>query len=139
MDPITLSGLGAVALTEGIRFLYGQAVEVLKQRRERKAGDAPVVIRSPEVLAGELEPVTLDVEAVDRLEDDVKALAGRLGNYANGLDEVDPEDPDILRATDALRQALEVIYGQRITFRGEEHPSSGTAVRGRVEATLRVR
>ena len=36
-DPFTLAAVGAVAITEGIKFLYGQAGEVLKRWRERKA------------------------------------------------------------------------------------------------------
>ena len=36
VDPLTLSTIGAVALTEGIKFLYEQAGEVLKRWRERK-------------------------------------------------------------------------------------------------------
>jgi len=37
-DPTTLSAaaIGAAALTEGIKFLYGQAGEILKRWRERK-------------------------------------------------------------------------------------------------------
>ena len=36
-DPFTLGAVGAVVLTEGIKFLYGQAGEALKRWRERKA------------------------------------------------------------------------------------------------------
>jgi hypothetical protein len=60
-------------------------------------------------------------------------LAGRLGNYANGLQDVDPADTETLEAADALRRLLEVIYGQRITFKGEERPPSGPLVIGRAE------
>jgi hypothetical protein len=33
---LTLGVLGGVALSEGIKFLYGQATELLKRRRKRK-------------------------------------------------------------------------------------------------------
>jgi hypothetical protein len=39
-DPITLAALGAVALSEGVKFLYGQAGELLKRRREQRASAA---------------------------------------------------------------------------------------------------
>ncbi len=141
MEPLTLGALGAVALSEGIRFLYGQAAEVLRRRRERKqavqegreAEPARTEVEDPGILEGSLEPIVLDLDAADRLDNQLKALSRRLGNYANGLEEVDPTDEDVLRSADALRRALEAIYQQRITFRGEERPPSGPLVGGRVD------
>jgi hypothetical protein len=42
-EPVTLTAasIGAVALTEGIKFLYGQAGELLKRWRERKEQTGP--------------------------------------------------------------------------------------------------
>ena len=40
VDPLSLSAIGAVALTEGIKFLYEQAGEVLKRWRDRKDAGA---------------------------------------------------------------------------------------------------
>jgi hypothetical protein len=125
-----------MTLTEGIKFLYGQAGEVLKRWRDRKAASAqtgePVVIDSS-LLEGELAPASVNYETVERLEGELTALAGQLGNYANGLQKVDPQDADLLEAMDALRRAVEVIYGQRITFRGEARPPSGPLVIGRAD------
>lgn len=140
MDPFSLGALGALAATEGIKFLYSQAAEVLKRWRDRKAGkeaeaQAPIPITSPEVLKGTLEPPRVDFDAVDRLHDDIKRLAGVLGNYANGLEEPNPDDRDLAEAADALRRALEVIYGQRITFKGENREPSGPMVIGRADVT----
>jgi hypothetical protein len=142
VEPLTLSAMGVVALTEGIKFLYGQAGEVLKRHREReKAAEEgrpegkpePLRIEDPGILAGELEPVVIDFEAAERLNEDIKALSARLGNYANGLEEVDANDAAVLEATDALRRGLEAIYQQRITFQGEERPPSGPLVEGRID------
>jgi hypothetical protein len=142
MDPLTLSALGAVALTEGIKFLYGQAGEILKRRRERKkaaeeasleAEREPIAIRDPGILAGELKPAVIDFDAADRLEGDLAAFSQQLGNYANGLEEVDPGNEDLLRATDALRRSVEAIYQQRITFEGEDRPPSGPVIDGRID------
>jgi hypothetical protein len=134
-EPISLV-LGTVALTEGVKFLYGQAGEVLRRWRERKAGradgDEPVPLDSS-LLAGELEPARVDYQTVERLEGELRQLAGRLGNYANGLEEIEPKDTEALEAADALRRALEVVYRQRITFRGEDRPPSGPVVIGRAE------
>ena len=35
-ETITLAMLGAAALTQGVNFLYGQAGELLKRRRDRR-------------------------------------------------------------------------------------------------------
>jgi hypothetical protein len=37
-DPLNLSVFAVEALNEGIKFLYGQATELLERRRERKDG-----------------------------------------------------------------------------------------------------
>jgi hypothetical protein len=142
MEPLTLGALGAVALTEGVKFLYGQAGEILKRRRERKKAaeegraegePEPLRIKDPGVLEGELEPAVIDFEAVERLEEDLKVLSQQLGNYASGIEEVDPSDEELLRAADGLRRTLEAIYQQRITFKGEERPPSGPLVEGRID------
>jgi hypothetical protein len=49
VEPFSLGVLGAVAATEGIKFLYAQAAEVLKRWRERRAcrdaeADAPIAV-----------------------------------------------------------------------------------------------
>src|SRR4051794_33553452 len=139
VDPFTWTALGAVAATEGIKFLYGQATEVIKRWRDHKAGkqaesEAPIPVAVPEgVLEGELAPPKVDFDAAERLHDDIKQLASVLGNYANGLEEPDPDDPDLAAAADGLRRALEAVYGQRITFKGEDREPSGPVAMGSVD------
>jgi hypothetical protein len=137
-DPFTMGALGALAATEGIKFLYGQAAEVLKRWRDRKAGNdeaaqAPIPLDNVEVLQGTLEPPTIDFDAVERLHEDIKSLAGVLGNYAGGIDEPDPGDRELVDAAQSLRGALEIVYGQRITFKNESRDASGPVVFGRAE------
>jgi hypothetical protein len=136
VDPFSLGAIGALAATEGIKFLYGQAAEVLARWRERKSGkeaDAPIPVQNAEVLEGKLDPPRIDFEAAERLHDDIKTLASVLGNYANGLEEPDPGDRDLVEAADGLRRALEAVYGQRITFKGEEREASGPVVMGHAD------
>jgi hypothetical protein len=72
-----------IALTKGIYFLYSQAAEVLKRRRERKKT---------------------------------------------------AEGGSLLVAADGLRRALEAVYQQRITFKGEpEREASGPVLIGRID------
>jgi hypothetical protein len=142
MEPFSLAALSAVTLTEGVKFLYGQAGEILKRRRERKKAEEegrpvpapePVEIPDQGILEGELAPAIVDLETVERLEEDLKVLSQRLGNYAGGIEEVDPGDQELLQTFDALRRVLEAIYQQRITFKGEDRPPSGPLVEGRVD------
>ena len=138
VDPFSMGALGALVATEGIKFLYNQAAEVLKRWRDRKAGkeaeaQVPIRVPSPEALQGTLESPQVDFDAVDRLHDDIRQLAGVLGNYAGGLVDPSPDDQELAEAADALRRALEVVYSQRITFTGEHREPSGPVVIGRAD------
>jgi hypothetical protein len=133
-DPLTLAAVGAVALTEGIKFLYGQAGEALKRWRERKAakGEAePVQVQLPsDAFEGQLQKPGLDLAAVARLEQELRELRKAVADYAQGIDEVDPNDKQLLELVDGLRRAMEAVYGQRLTFKGEPGPPSGAEVLG---------
>jgi hypothetical protein len=138
VEPFSLSAVGALAATEGIKFLYAQAAEVLKRWRDRKAGkegeaQAPIPVAGAEVLEGKLDPPKVNFEAVERLQDDIRTLAGVLANYASGVEEPNPGDRELAEAADGLRRALEVVYGQRITFQGETRESSGPMVVGHAD------
>jgi len=127
---------GAVALTEGIKFLYEQAGEALKRWRERKAAAKNVTVEPVDVqlpsaaFTGHLEQPQLHFEAVGRLEPELRDLRAALADYAQGIDEVDSGNEQLLQTADALRQAMEAVYGQRITFCGEPRPPSGPLVVG---------
>lgn len=139
-DPITLSVLGGVALTEGVKFLYGQATELLKRRRERRDGEAGAVEVEPaEVpeLDGELRlPLRADAAVLDRVEPDLKELRRKLQDYADGVEAIGSEDRDLLESADAVRRLLEAVYGQRITFRGERRAASGPVVEGGIDVDV---
>ncbi len=137
-EPFSIGALGALAATEGIKFLFTQAGEVLKRWRERRKGnqeaaEAPILVQGAEVLEGALEPPTVNFEAVERLHTDIQELGSMLAKYASGFDEPDPDDTELFAAADGLRRALEAIYGQRITFKGETRESSGPTVIGRAD------
>src|SRR3954451_2902267 len=136
-DPFSLGALGMLAAAEGIKFLYGQAAEVLGRWRERKAGkagaDGAVEGQGADVLEGRLEAPTIDFDVVERLHEDMTELAGVLSSYANGIKEPTASDSDMVDAADALRRALEAVYGQRITFKGEAREASGPIVVGRID------
>ncbi|HVQ91729.1 MAG TPA: hypothetical protein VMU51_11895 [Mycobacteriales bacterium] len=136
-EPLSIAAIGAVALTEGVKFLYGQAGELLARWRARRSAPDPAaeVAAAPVVLAlppaaftGSLAPVAVDYDLVERLAGQLKDLAADLAPYAGGFDEIDPTDQALLGRVDALRLALEAVLGQRLTFVGEQRPASGTPV-----------
>lgn len=57
-----------------------------------------------------------------------------LSGYANGIEPVDERNPDLLRSVADLRDILELLYGQHITFKGEDRPPSSTVLTGSVRA-----
>ena len=100
-DPVTLGTLGALAAAQGIKFLYGQAAEVLKAWRERRAKAAagtepPAPLTVPIVASAVLdgtpaEPV-VDPAVLDRENAALVRLTGALAPYAQGLADIDPGD-----------------------------------------------
>jgi hypothetical protein len=142
-DPLTLSAIGAVAITEGIKFLYDQASEILKRWRERKdaAKDAsiqldktePIDVKLPPVFEGQLSAPHIHFDAVERVEEQLRELRKDLSDYADEIESVDLKDETLLQRVDALRQLLEAVYQQRITFKGEQRPPSGPVVEGRID------
>jgi len=136
VEPLSLSVLGGVMLTEGVRFLYDQAFELIKtardRRREAREGkalpdrvDVPIVANT--VLDG---PVTSSVDAtvLDAQHAELLRLAGALAPYASGAADVEIDDGELLTATHRLRNLLEATYGQRLTMRGEARERTGTHV-----------
>lgn len=129
-DAVSLASLGAAALTEGIKFLYAQAGELLKRRRDRTSADTSDA--TPEIVA---EPALLpaaDLELLGRFESELRALRTDLSEYDSGVDLVDPSDEALLLRVDALRRVLESIYGTRLVLRGE--PPAPAAIVARVDA-----
>jgi hypothetical protein len=142
-DPVTLSiaGVGAVALKEGITFLYSQAGEILKEWRKRKDNPElhtvePKSTSLPDVFDGQLENPSIDYATVTALEPRLRTLYRDLSEYATDVEPVKPEDSQLLRTVDELRRCLEAVFDQHITFKGENRSRSGTIVAGHVRAKI---
>jgi hypothetical protein len=130
MVEVALGAAGALALTEGVKFLYAQAGEALKWWRERKdKKDAAPEIKQIEALpppaafpdaeAG----ADLNSETADSLVDELRDLGNALSGYVTGIEEVDPTDLDLMQTVDAFRNAVEAVTGRRYTFVGEVRDS----------------
>ena len=127
-----------MVLTEGIKFLYQQAGEVLARWRQRRDKDGTDVqdarLRPPvDLLDGTVEPVEPRDEYAERLEEDLREARKLLADYADGVEVPQPGDRFVTEQADALRRLLEAVYGQRITFRGEQRPPSGPLVTGEID------
>ncbi|MBF6543345.1 hypothetical protein [Nocardia brasiliensis] len=133
---LSLAALGTVALSEGVRFLYDQAGELLRRRRARAGSDTesetgtdretPPIVTEPEQLPAP------DMAQVQRFEPELRALRGDLHEYAAGVDPVAPSDERLLHLVDALRRVLETIHGTPLVFAGEGRESA--QVRGSIDA-----
>ncbi|HEY0790851.1 MAG TPA: hypothetical protein VGD78_07275 [Chthoniobacterales bacterium] len=132
------------AITEGIKFLYNQAGELIKWRHEKKqaadkranATQVPQVmlLPPPPVFAPPSQAGAIDEAALVRLEAPIRDLRKDLSEISDGTVAFDPKDVATLQQVDALRQALEMVLGQRLTFSGEQRPdATGPVVRTEME------
>lgn len=142
MDPITLASVGSIAITEGIKFLYGQASELLKHMREHKEAEAkaaasavepaPVVLPA-QAFEGQLKNPVIHYVQLHKVQGALYDARKALADYADGLVDVDPKDPQMVASVDVLRQLVEAVYQQRITFKGEQREPSGPVVEGSID------
>jgi hypothetical protein len=143
-DPFTLASVGSLVLSEGVKFLFSEAGDLLRRWRDRKAS-APEEVggRSVQTVALILPPALgdhplsadVDLARVEPVAERLLQLRGVLSNYVDGTSEVDPEDHALLRTADDLRGLLEDLLGQRLTLAGEKRPASGTPI---VHSMLRL-
>lgn len=135
VDPLTLSAVGAVAITEGIKFLYGQASDLIKRWLDHKEAEKnasaslskteAVEVKLPDVFAGQLSQTQIHYDVMDRIGEQLRELRKDLADYADGIEKVNMDDKNLLQTVDALRQSIEAVYQQRLTFRGEQRSPSG--------------
>jgi hypothetical protein len=142
VDPGTLSlaAVGTVALTEGIKFLYSQAGDLLKRWRDHKQ-KAVQKAKKQEDLTGEIKinlPAVFDGQisinpkinysVIQKTEEGLNKLHNDLSKYATGTSQIDTTNSDLLEKIDRLRKILESVYQQNITFKGENRSPSGSPV-----------
>lgn len=143
-DPatLTLATLGTTVVVEGVKFLYGQAGELLKRfydrEQQRSAGEgAPIAVseKLPEQLDGgmisaEIAPATL-AASVDRLDD----VRSKLLKYLDGSRPFDLQNDQLLTHADELRNLLGELLRRPIYFQGERQPApQRTMVQGEAKA-----
>jgi hypothetical protein len=151
VDP-SLAGVEVAALTQGVAFLYAQAGELLKRRRDardraaeaatqRREGDLPVLELPEEVFAPQAPDRAFPSPAVlDELSESLLDARRNLDPYVLGDEPLEPGSADVLLAVDRLRRLLERIYATRLSFAGErrydatEHTAVAHVQQGGVSA-----
>lgn len=136
MEPFSLAVLGGVAAAEGVKFLYGQATDLLKEWRARRArADPPaesdtldVPPAESDALDGPVPPTTVSQELLRTHYRELTTLSAGLSPYALDHADLDLDDPEIASMVDQLRRLLETLYGVRLTFRGEQRERTGTTI-----------
>lgn len=145
MDP-SLASVETATLTQGVAFLYAQAGELLKRRRDARDRAAEAQSHAERADPGETALPVLDASAqiferaqaevnapvpaaLDRLSTSLLAARRDVEPFVLGEADLDPVALATARAVDRLRCLLEEIYGTCLTFRGEQRitGSSSTA------------
>jgi hypothetical protein len=116
---LTLAAVTGAVISEGIKFLYKQAGELLtswRKRRDQPDTDPPRALEPPEVVHMEnARPVEepKNREIVDQLQE-LEDMAERVKDG-----EVDPDSPEGRATAAALREMLEPLLRTPISFAGE--------------------
>ena len=139
MDAL-LAGVASAALTEGVKFLYKQAGEILTSWRARRRGEAanpPRALPAPaSVTVGQAKPLASAPN--DRALEAMQAVKDLTESIKDG--EVDIADPAARQVIWDLRLMVEAALQAPIQFAGEPaRPSSVSdieVVTGQVEGRV---
>jgi hypothetical protein len=69
--------------------------------------------------------VAVDDDLLAPLAETIREQRKELADYADGIEPVNPGDLALRAKVDALRRLMEGIYGQPLTFQGEQRPDGG--------------
>lgn len=129
-DFSALSPLLGAGLPATFTFLYQRLANLLDRH-----GAAEADLAAPVPLRGELTlPLTVDEERLAMRQGELELLRDALGSYHRGESPVDVGNPELLRVLGRLRGRLEELYGQRLTFQGEEdRQPSGSFSRQKID------
>ncbi len=123
-DPVEIALISS-AVPATLTFLFQRLEHLLSPRRREIEPDVSL----PDTLVGALQlPLYPNEERLQAYERELEVLHLVLQGYAGRNLDTDVTDPGLLRTMTMLRAALEDIYGQRLTFEGENRPASGPFV-----------
>ncbi|AEN08003.1 hypothetical protein GTW44_16680 [Streptomyces sp. SID8360] len=124
MPDATELALITASLPAALTFVFQRVERLLSSRGVEPEADIAV----PDALTGTLQlPLQPDHALLDQRRHELEMLRDALADYSHG-DVPVPASPALLRNWARLRDALEDIYSQRLTFAGEDRPASGPFV-----------
>lgn len=124
---------GAV-LPATFTFLYRRADVLLERLAGRGAAAGELTPQDvPDELVGTLTlPLEVNEEALRARAAELEVERFALARYQEDPTLVNPDDQALMGLLGRLREALEDVYGQRFTFRGEQREQSGPLVSLRI-------
>jgi hypothetical protein len=129
MPDATELALITASLPAALTFVFQRAERLLSSRGAEPEADIAV----PDALTGSLQlPLRPDHDLLHQRRHELEMLRDALVDHSHG-DVPVPASPALLRNWARLRDALEDIYGQRLTFEGENRPASGPFVHQRTD------
>jgi hypothetical protein len=138
---LSMSTIGTFALKEGIKFFYNQATDILKRWRDKKNDlsqnsgaekTETVGVQMPEIFEKRLGSAAFNFEAAGTLEKQIYELRNGLRDYVDGLEDVSPQNKNLLRVVDGLRRCIEAIYSADFTFKGEKREETEKFIKSSV-------
>lgn len=128
-DPAAIT-LIASALPAAVTFFFQRVERLIGSR----GAEPEANVSFPEGLAGSPRlPLQPDGERLRDRRRELELLRAALSHYASGAVPARPGDQQLLQTLDRSREALEDIYGQHLTFEGEDRPVSGASVRQKLK------
>ncbi|MEU7697574.1 hypothetical protein [Streptomyces sp. NPDC039028] len=113
------------AVPATLTFLYQRLEHLLSPRHAEPEQD----LELPDTLVGTLQlPLQPDQERLQARQAELDLLHGFLEEYASREPVALTLEQGLLRSMGKLRALLEDVYGQRLTFAGEDRPASGPFV-----------
>lgn len=127
-DPVSLAAIGAPIVAEGVKFLYRQAHALLRAWNQRRLngtdiaeGEVLDVALTPSpALANQPAAGGADASRVAQAGEQLQALATALAPFAEEWQPLPDEGRTLPPAATNLRELLEAIYRQPLSFQGEQ-------------------
>jgi hypothetical protein len=139
-DPITLTLVGTTAITEGIKFLYSQAEDLLIRWRDKKE-KATAVVEAPQpqeqvnlppvFTASKLNPEVRD-NILEKFGNDIAGLMEELKQADAVNDPAVLKNEVFLEKLDGLRRIIEAVYNQKLIFKEELNAPQGPKVNAEI-------
>ncbi|MGC2775959.1 MAG: hypothetical protein WA418_10035 [Bradyrhizobium sp.] len=122
---MNMSALGTMVLQEGVKFLYEHALIALKRKFAPHAHAPRAPSHLPPIFDEVSGPLSYHVDKIEAIEDALGKLSQMASKWASGAEPINPADPEFTRIVAALRLAMEHVFQQQLTFKGEKRTHDG--------------